>query len=171
MRWRETSPKPCPGLSLPLGAEREPIGRIVRNIRESNSEAETEEIARDFAGRLTGGEVIFLEGDLGAGKTAFVRGLARGLGAADDLVASPTFVIQTSYPCASGRLLHHADLYRLASELGAEDVGLFELPGERDVLAIEWAARMRSYPWRRVTTVKITHGEKGDDNRRIEISS
>lgn len=143
----------------------------MKTTRESNSEAETEAIARDCAGDLRGGEVIFLEGDLGAGKTAFVRGLARGLGAPDDSVASPTFVIQTTYPCASGRLLHHADLYRLASELGAEDVGLFELPGENDVLAIEWAARMRSYPWRRVTTVRITHGEKGDDHRHIEITS
>ena len=143
---------------------------MLTGVRESNSEAETEAIAAQLALDLKGGEVIFLEGDLGAGKTAFVRGLARGLGAPEDAVASPTFVIQTAYPCASGRLLHHADLYRLASELGAEDVGLFDLPGERDILAIEWAARMRSYPWRRVTKVEITHGDKGDDHRRIEIS-
>ncbi|MEO8499684.1 MAG: tRNA (adenosine(37)-N6)-threonylcarbamoyltransferase complex ATPase subunit type 1 TsaE [Vicinamibacteria bacterium] len=139
-------------------------------VRESNSEAETEAIAAELGRDLLGGEVIFLEGDLGAGKTAFVRGLARGLGAPEEAVASPTFVIHTTYPCASGRLLHHADLYRLASELGAEDVGLFELPGERDVLAIEWAARMRSYPWKRVTRVEITHGGSSDDHRRIEIS-
>ena len=139
-------------------------------VRESGSEAETEAIAAELARDLQGGEVIFLEGDLGAGKTAFVRGLARCLGAPEDAVASPTFVIQTTYPCASGRLLHHADLYRLASELGAEDVGLFDLPGPRDILAIEWAARMRSYPWKRVTRVDITHGETNDDHRRIEIT-
>jgi tRNA threonylcarbamoyladenosine biosynthesis protein TsaE len=142
-----------------------------KGVHESNSEAETEAIAAHMALELEGGEVIFLEGDLGAGKTAFVRGLARGLGAPDDAVASPTFVIHTTYPCASGRLLHHADLYRLASELGAEDVGLFDLPGARDVLAIEWAERMKSYPWRRVTRVEITHGGKSDNHRRIEISS
>lgn len=141
----------------------------MKGVRVSRSEAETEGIAAEFARGLAGGEVIFLEGDLGAGKTAFVRGLARGLGAAEDTVASPTFVIHTTYPCASGRLLHHADLYRLASEIGAEDVGLFELPGERDVLAIEWAARMRAYPWRSVIRVDITHGAS-DDERRIEIS-
>jgi tRNA threonylcarbamoyladenosine biosynthesis protein TsaE len=138
-------------------------------VRESNSEAETEALAEQFARELQGGEVIFLEGDLGAGKTAFVRGLARGLGAPGNVVASPTFVIQTTYPCAQGRMLHHADLYRLASELGAEDVGLFELPGDRDVLAIEWAARMRTYPWRKVTKVNITHGANGEDHRWIEI--
>jgi tRNA threonylcarbamoyladenosine biosynthesis protein TsaE len=143
---------------------------MLEGVRESGSEAETEAIAAELARELSGGEVIFLEGDLGAGKTAFVRGLARGLGAPEDAVASPTFVIQTTYPCASGRLLHHADLYRLASELGAEDVGLFDLPGPRDILAIEWAARMRSYPWKRVTRVEITHGGTNDDHRRIEIT-
>ena len=145
-------------------------GAATSAVRESNSEAETEAIAAEFARELCGGEVIFLEGDLGAGKTAFVRGLVRGLGAPEDAVASPTFVIQTTYPCASGRLLHHADLYRLASELGAEDVGLFDLPGERDILAIEWAGRMKTYPWKRVTRVDITHGGRDDDHRRIEIA-
>jgi tRNA threonylcarbamoyladenosine biosynthesis protein TsaE len=145
--------------------------QMLSGVRQSHSEAETEAIAAEMARDFVGGEVIFLEGDLGAGKTAFVRGLARGLGAGDDVVASPTFVIQTTYPCALGRLLHHADLYRLASELGAEDVGLFELPGERDVLAIEWAARMRSYPWRHVTKVEIRHGDENDNHRRIEIRS
>ena len=140
-------------------------------VVETRSEAETEQIASRLARDLRGGEVIFLTGDLGAGKTAFVRGLARGLGAPDDAVASPTFVIQTTYPCASGRLLHHADLYRLASELGAEDVGLFELPGPRDILAVEWAERMKSYPWPQVTKVEIRHTESGDDRRRIEIRS
>jgi tRNA threonylcarbamoyladenosine biosynthesis protein TsaE len=140
-------------------------------VVETRSEAETEAVATEFARELKGGEVIFLEGDLGAGKTAFVRGLARGLGAPENLVASPTFVIHTTYPCASGRLLHHADLYRLASELGAEDVGLFDLPGERDVLAIEWAARMRTYPFKKVTKIEITLGEGGEDHRRIEITS
>jgi tRNA threonylcarbamoyladenosine biosynthesis protein TsaE len=143
---------------------------LMAGVRESRSEAETEAIAAEFARELNGGEVLFLEGDLGAGKTAFVRGLARGLGAPEEAVASPTFVIHTAYPCASGRMLHHADLYRLASELGAEDVGLFELPGSRDILAIEWAARMKTYPWKRVTRIDITHGGDNDDHRRIEIT-
>jgi tRNA threonylcarbamoyladenosine biosynthesis protein TsaE len=144
---------------------------MMTGVRESRSEAETEAIAAEFARDLSGGEVLFLEGDLGAGKTAFVRGLARGLGAPEEAVASPTFVIHTTYPCAAGRLLHHADLYRLASELGAEDVGLFELPGPRDILAVEWAGRMKSYPWKRVTRIDITHGGDHDDHRRIEIAA
>ena len=105
------------------------MSQVASVVRETSSEAETEALAAEFARTLTGGEVLFLEGDLGAGKTAFVRGLARGLGAQEDTVASPTFVIQTTYPCADGRMLHHADLYRLASEIGAEDtdVGMFRL--------------------------------------------
>ena len=64
-----------------------------------------------MAAGFRGGEVVLLSGELGAGKTAFVRGLARGLGADPDEVASPTFVLLTAY---AGRLtLHHADLYRL----------------------------------------------------------
>ena len=148
----------------------EALSALSSRVCESRSESETEALAADFARSLGGGEVLFLEGDLGAGKTAFVRGLARGLGAQEDTVASPTFVIQTTYPCADSRLLHHADLYRLASEIGAEDVGLFELPGPRDVLAVEWAERMKTFPWKNVIHVRLSHGEGGDNHRRIEFA-
>ena len=78
----------------------------------TRSEAETEALAAELAGAFRGGEVVLLSGELGAGKTVFVRGLARGVGADPEEVASPTFVLLTRY---RGRLtLHHADLYRLA---------------------------------------------------------
>jgi len=77
--------------------------------------------------------VVLLRGELGAGKTTFVRGLARGLGGDPAEVASPTFVLLTSYP---GRLtLHHADLYRLKGDGDERELGLEELPGSRGVLA------------------------------------
>ena len=98
-------------------------------IRElvSHGEAETAEVAREIAAGFRGGEVVLLTGELGAGKTAFVRGLARGLGADPDEVASPTFVLLTAYP---GRLtLHHADLYRLRGDGDERELGLEELPG------------------------------------------
>jgi len=138
---------------------------MLTGVRESSSEAETEAIAAEFARELSGGEVIFLEGDLGAGKTAFVRGLARGLGAPEDAVASPTFVIQTTYPCASGRLLHHADLYRLLGDGDERELGLEELPGPGGVLAVEWAERLRDVPWRAPLRVRLHH--EGGDVRRI----
>ena len=78
----------------------------------SNSEKETENIGAAFAKDLKGGSVVAMYGDLGAGKTAFVRGMARGMGL-DAHVSSPTFTIVNEYP--GERELIHFDMYRLAS--------------------------------------------------------
>lgn len=127
--------------------------------------AETEAIAEALGKTLRGGEVVLLSGELGAGKTAFVRGLARGLGADPGEVASPTFVLMTSYP---GPLtLHHVDLYRLAG-MGDRELGLEELPGPRGVLAIEWPERLSFRPWSRVIEVHLEHA--GDDLRRVAVT-
>lgn len=131
----------------------------------TRSAAETEQLAADLAARFRGGEVVLILGELGAGKTAFVRGLARGLGSDPREVASPTFVLLTAYP---GPLtLHHADLYRLAGNGDERELGLEELPGPRGVLAIEWADRLTDYPWTRVHRVRLEHA--GEDQRRITI--
>jgi tRNA threonylcarbamoyladenosine biosynthesis protein TsaE len=109
--------------------------------------------------------VVLLSGELGTGKTAFVRGLARGLGVAADEVASPTFVLLTRY---DGRLrLHHADLYRLRGDGDERELGLEELPGPRGVLAVEWAERLRDVPWPRCVRVRLEHA--GEDRRRVTI--
>ena len=123
------------------------------------SEAETEELGAALGATLRGGEVVLLSGELGAGKTVFVRGLARGVGADPDEVASPTFVLLTSYP---GRLtLHHADLYRL-EKAATDELGLEEL--HRGVLAIEWPDRLtHSPPGARHISIEILDG----DQRRI----
>jgi tRNA threonylcarbamoyladenosine biosynthesis protein TsaE len=119
------------------------------------------QLARSFRG----GEVVLLTGELGAGKTAFVRGLARGLGADPEEVASPTFVLLTAYP---GRLtLHHADLYRLRGDGDERELGLEELPGPGGVLAVEWAERLRDAPWRGALRVSLSHA--GLDQRTIRI--
>jgi tRNA threonylcarbamoyladenosine biosynthesis protein TsaE len=116
-----------------------------------------------MASRFRGGEVVLLVGELGAGKTAFVRGLARGLGSDPGEVASPTFVLLTAYP---GPLtLHHADLYRLEGNGDEGELGLEELPGRRGVLAVEWAERLPQPPWARVHRVRLEHA--GEDERRI----
>lgn len=126
---------------------------------------ETESLAFDLARGFRGGEVVLLRGELGAGKTAFVRGLARGLGIDPGEVASPTFVLLTSYP---GNLtLHHADLYRLAGNGDEQELGLDELPGERSVLAVEWAERLRFLPWEKPVRVEIRH--EGADERSVSI--
>jgi tRNA threonylcarbamoyladenosine biosynthesis protein TsaE len=131
----------------------------------SRSEAETAAVAWELAAGFQGGEVVLLTGELGAGKTAFVRGLARGLGADPEEVASPTFVLLTAYP---GRLvLHHADLYRLRGDGDERELGLEELPGPAGVLAIEWAERLRETPWGKSVRVELSHA--GDDQRTIRI--
>ena len=131
----------------------------------TRSEAETESAAAELAASFRGGEVVLLSGELGAGKTAFVRGLARGLGVDPEEVASPTFVLLTSYP---GRLrLHHADLYRLSGQGDERELGLEELPGPSGVLAVEWAERLSDPPWRRAWHVRLEH--VGDDARRLTI--
>ena len=81
-------------------------------VIETASEGETEAAGRDLAPTLRSGDVVLLDGTLGAGKTAFVRGLAAGLGVAPDAVSSPTFTIVQEYKAASTTLLH-IDLYRL----------------------------------------------------------
>jgi len=131
----------------------------------TRSEAETSDAARELATRFRGGEVVLLTGELGAGKTVFVRGLASGLGVDPFEVASPTFVLLTRYP---GRLtLHHADLYRLRGDGDEAELGLEELPGADGVLAVEWAERLGALPWRCVVRVRLEHA--GEDRRLIRI--
>lgn len=131
----------------------------------TSSTTETERLAERLAAGFRGGEVVLLSGELGAGKTAFVRGLAKGVGGDPEEVASPTFVLLTSYP---GRLtLHHADLYRLLGNGDEAELGLEELPGPGGVLAIEWAERLSCVAWERPWTVTIEHA--GDDRRRVRI--
>jgi tRNA threonylcarbamoyladenosine biosynthesis protein TsaE len=109
-------------------------GRVTR------SQEDTEQQAEALAGALRAGDVVLLSGPLGAGKTAFVRGLARGLGVNPEEVSSPTFTLVHEY--RGGRLrLFHADLYRLG-RAGAEDLGLDELGIQDGVLAIEWPDRL-----------------------------
>ena len=131
----------------------------------TTSDAETEALGARLGASLRGGEVVLLHGDLGTGKTVFVRGLARGLGLDPGEVASPTFVLLTTYPGATP--LHHADLYRLHGGGDDRELGLEELPGARGVLAIEWAERLSFVPWSRPIRVRLSHA--GEDARNIVI--
>lgn len=106
----------------------------------TDSEEETHALARDLAAQLKAGDVVLLSGNLGAGKTAFVRGLAAGLGINPEDVSSPTFTLVHEY--RGGRLaLYHADLYRLDTA-ATDDLGLEEMGVADGVLAIEWPDRL-----------------------------
>ena len=105
---------------------------------------------------------MLLYGDLGAGKTAFVRGLAEGLGIARDEVSSPTFTLMQEY--RGGRLpLFHVDLYRLDDPREVDDLGLDEI-AEDGVLAIEWAEKLAGHA--RLTRVALTHVRRSSARRR-----
>lgn len=101
--------------------------------------AATVRLARELAATLTGRELLLLEGDLGAGKTTFVRALAEALGIDPAWVSSPSFTLVQRYPAgARGVALSHVDLYRLPEGSDLEPLGLEELLAGDDLVAVEW---------------------------------
>ena len=133
---------------------------------ETDSEEQTSAAGEEMASALAPGDVLLLDGELGAGKTAFVRGLARGLGLQADEVTSPTFTLMQEYRAPnSGLVLYHADLYRLAPR-EVDDLGLGEL-SEDGILAVEWPDRW-SNPPASVFYVRIEH--RGGDHRSITVT-
>lgn len=111
------------------------------SVRVSRSEAETEKIGEELGRTLASQDVVYVSGNLGAGKTAFARGIARGLGAHAGQVASPTFSIVNEYSGEAGRIvLRHLDLYRLEDRVRElERIGVPEAL-EGAPAAIEWPA-------------------------------
>ena len=102
----------------------------------TNSELETEQAGADFAARVPDGAVVAMYGDLGAGKTAFVRGMARGMGISAR-VSSPTFTIVNEY--AGRRELFHFDMYRLGSADELFDIGWEDYLAREGVCVVEWS--------------------------------
>ncbi len=119
---------------------------------ETFSKEETFNLAYKLAEKLKGGELIALEGDLGAGKTVFVKGLAQGLGI-DEPVTSPTFSLIHEY---EGRIsLFHFDVYRLGSPEEIEELGYEEYFYGPGVTAVEWSDLITSHLPQEYLTVKI----------------
>jgi tRNA threonylcarbamoyladenosine biosynthesis protein TsaE len=127
-------------------------------------EAETAAVGEALGRGLRPGDVVLLYGDLGAGKTAFVRGMARGVGANPDEVSSPTFTLVQEYTGLAATL-YHVDLYRL-EPAEVDDLGLEDLVAGEAIIAIEWAERWKGRP-DDVIDVRIEDG--GEDQRRITI--
>jgi len=130
----------------------------------TNSPAETEALGEKLAHILTPGTVIAYRGDLGTGKTAFTRGLARGLGCAD-LVTSPTYTIVNEY--LNGRLpLFHFDMYRLASSDDLWDIGWEDYLERGGVCAVEWSENVADAM---ENAIVVTIEKTGTESRRITI--
>src|ERR1700722_7620409 len=135
-------------------------------IIDIHSSRETRMWARRLATLLTGGELIALTGDLGVGKTCFVKGLARGLELPEDQILSPTFTMIQEH---RGRVpLFHIDLYRL-DRVALADLGLREYLFSEGVAAVEWFERLREAAELECITVSITFAEAG--KRRIEFAA
>ena len=133
----------------------------------THSPTETESLGHRLAEKLRGGEIIAYTGDLGAGKTAFTRGLARGLGIAER-VTSPTFTIVNEYD--SGRLpLFHFDMYRLGSSDELYDIGWEDYLARGGVCAVEWSEIVEDALEGDVIRVDIKN-PGGDDCREITVT-
>jgi len=133
---------------------------------ESTSVAQTESIAAELSRSFGGGEVVALQGELGAGKTQFVRGLVRGLGGEPRSVSSPTFVLLNVYD--TGRLtVYHLDAYRVSGPDDLEAIGFAELLDQGGVVAIEWPQRVPGLLPSKIWRVTITPLD--ETGRRIEI--
>jgi tRNA threonylcarbamoyladenosine biosynthesis protein TsaE len=132
----------------------------------THSEAETASVGSELAPQLLEGSVLLLFGDLGAGKTAFVRGLAEALGIDRGNVSSPTFTLMQEY--RGGRLpLFHVDLYRLDDPREIDDLGLEEI-ASAGVLAIEWAEKM---PYPPANAIRVSLEHSGEVDRKITIET
>lgn len=107
--------------------------------------AATKALGRKIADQLKGGEVLALVGDLGAGKTTFIQGLAQGLGIKQNII-SPTFILMRSYKADSDKMLYHLDLYRLEQDFDKEfqNLGLGDIWGKpQNLVVIEWADKAK----------------------------
>jgi len=142
-------------------------------VTDSSSAAETEALGAQLATTLRGRELIVLSGELGAGKTVFVRGVAKGLAVPTGVrVTSPTYVLQHRY--SGGRLtLYHIDAYRLSGALDFEGSGLREcLEDPHGVVCMEWPERVADLNWptERIV-VEIEHAETAEraQHRRITL--
>ncbi len=134
----------------------------------SKSEAATMEAGRKLAGRLEGPRVVLLCGELGAGKTAFTRGLASGLGLADSTqVHSPTFSLINQYGIRDGTL-YHIDLYRLDRNRDYYSIGLDELLDGEKFVVIEWAEKLN---WPIPNPLHVTFEVVSDTERVIVIDN
>ena len=130
----------------------------------TNSPAQTEALGAALAQRLTPGAVIAYRGDLGAGKTAFTRGLAQGLGCGE-IVTSPTYTIVNEY--LTGRLpLFHFDMYRLGSSDDLWDIGWEDYLDRGGVCAVEWSENVDDAM---EDAIFVTIEKTGEDSRRITV--
>jgi len=134
----------------------------------SVSESETEALGAALARELEPGSIVLLYGDLGAGKTVFSRGFARGLGITEP-VSSPTYTIVQEYELAGGGRLYHMDLYRISDEHAALGFGVDEFLSEPGAISlVEWPERIRGLLPDTAIRVELIH--RAENQREIHVT-
>lgn len=140
----------------------------------SNSEKQTLEIGKNFAKELKGGEIIGFTGDLGAGKTTLIKGIAKGLGIKQP-ITSPTFVILKNYPIKSKNNLQefvHIDAYRINSWQDLINIGIEDFLNQNTIILIEWAEKLNIKNLKNFIQIKLSAPDliKKPDKREIKIT-
>jgi tRNA threonylcarbamoyladenosine biosynthesis protein TsaE len=129
----------------------------------------TTELGRHLAAELKPGSIVLLRGDLGAGKTTMVKGIAEGLKAAKaDYVTSPTFTLIHEYrgPAVT---LYHIDLYRIDTQRELDTLALDDLMSQQSILLIEWGEKFERFAKERDVEIAIEHG--GGDDRLVSVKT
>src|SRR5947209_6821789 len=135
----------------------------------TNSPEETIALGRELASQLEPPKIVILRGDLGAGKTTLVKGIAEGFNAAsEDDVTSPTFTLIHEYQGPSAAV-YHIDLYRVDTQRELETLGLDDLMGDNSVLLIEWGDKFERF--KRERDVEIALERVGENERRVRVAS
>jgi tRNA threonylcarbamoyladenosine biosynthesis protein TsaE len=139
---------------------------VKKVVIQSKSASETVRLGKSIGSRLLPGDVVALVGELGAGKTQFIKGLAAGAGIRNSTyISSPSFTLINEYP---GRItFYHIDLFRLSKEKEAEDLGLEDYIHGRGITAIEWADKIPSLLPKELLLIRIAYMEK--NIRSLEI--
>ena len=137
---------------------------------ETGSPEETEKMGEILGQQLVGGEIVTLDGELGTGKTTFIRGMARGLGIPEAEITSPTFIFLREH---RGRLpMAHLDLYRIDSSNDLPDLGITDYLSSPWVVVIEWAERGEGFlRGMERLRIRIEDGSIQDQQRRISLES